>query len=95
MRFPMPTRLVMALLAISFASSGCMTTGVTPKSAVQLPPPPAFIGACTPSGVKVGDAPNAAFDAEHASFKACSRAGAASRAWYVGVRQRYGAAKLK
>lgn len=94
MRFPRLMRLAIPLLAMSCVSA-CSTLGVTPKSAVLLPAPPPFMGACKPSSVKAGDAPNIAFDAEHASFKQCSRAGAASRAWYSAVRSRYAGAKLK
>jgi hypothetical protein len=53
------------------------------------------MGACKPSGVKIGDAPNIAFDLEHTSFKQCSRQGAASLSWYVGVRKGFAGAKLK
>lgn len=98
MRFPRPTRLAIRFLltsSVSLALAGCVTDGVTPKSAVLLPDPPAFMGACKPSGVKVGDAPNIAFDAEHASFKQCSRQGTASLSWYVGVRKGFAGAKLK
>lgn len=98
MRFPMPMRLAIRLALTSCGSlalAGCVTDGVTPKSAVLLPAPPAFMGACKPSSVKAGDAPNIAFDAEHASFKQCSRRGAASLSWYSAVRSRYGAAGLK
>lgn len=94
MRFPRLMRLAIPLLAMSCVSA-CSTLGVTPKTAVLLPAPPSFMGACKPSGVKTGDAPNVAFDQEHASFKQCSRQGAASLSWYVGVRKRYGADKLK
>jgi hypothetical protein len=51
------------------------------------------MGPCPASRAAVGMAPNAGFDAEHAALKDCSRRGAASRAWYLGVRKRYGEAK--
>lgn len=95
MRCALPIRLAILLLPISFAG-GCASlgaSGVTPRSAVALPPPPSFMGACLASRAAVGMAPNAGFDAEHAALKDCSRRGAASRAWYLGVRKRYGEAK--
>jgi hypothetical protein len=100
MRCARPMRAAIRSLLISCVSlalAGCVTdgAGVTPKSAVHLPPPPKFMGACDPSGVKAGDMPNVAFDLEHAAFKQCSRNGVASRSWYLGVVGRYGAAKLK
>jgi hypothetical protein len=55
--------------------------------------PPQFMAACPPSAVKAGDAPDQAFDLEHAAFKECSRQGAQSRAWYLRLRQRYATAK--
>ena len=94
MHFPKLMQLAIPLLLTSLNSCSTLS-GVTPKSAVLLPAPPAFMGACKPSGVKVGDAPNIAFDTEHASFKQCSRQGAASRSWYSAVRTRYAGAKLK
>jgi len=46
--------------------------------------------------VKVGDAPNQAFDLEHAAWKECSRRGAAARRWYLRLRTYYaGPAKKK
>lgn len=91
---PRLMRLATLLLLTSFVS-GCQTDGVRSKLAIQLPPPPKFMGACKPSAAKAGDQPNIAFDTEHAAFKQCSRQGAASLSWYVSVRKRFSAAKLK
>jgi hypothetical protein len=91
MRFANLTRLAILLLPISFVS-GCATApaGLAPsRQAVQLPPPPAFMGAACASSAAVGMNPNEGFDAEHAALKDCRRRGAASRSWYQGVRQRY------
>lgn len=95
MRCAPPVKLAILLLPISFAS-GCASvgsSGLTPRTRVALPPPPSFMGACPPSRAAIGMAPNEGFDAEHAVLKDCSRRGAASRAWYLGVRKRYGEAK--
>ncbi len=95
MRCAPPTRLAILLLPLSFAS-GCAAVGPgapTSRAAVVLPAPPPFMGACPASRAAVGMPPNEAFDAEHAALKACSRRGAASRAWYLGVRGRYGEAR--
>lgn len=94
MRCAPPVKLAILLLPIGFAG-GCASvgsSGVTPRIAVALPPPPSFMGACPASHAAVGMAPNEGFDAEHAALKDCSRRGAASRAWYLGVRKRYGEA---
>jgi len=91
----MPASLL-AVLCLPLAVGGCVSVSssrVTPRSAVALPPPPSFMGACPASRAAVGMAPNEGFDAEHAALKDCSRRGAASRAWYLGVRKRYGEAK--
>jgi hypothetical protein len=91
MRFGLTTKLATLLLAISFVS-GCasaVTTQGTPGLAVNLPPPPAFMGPCPPSAVKVGDVPDQAFDLEHAAFKECSQRGTQSRLWYLRLRQQY------
>ncbi len=95
MRCAPPTRLAILLLPLSFASGCASLPASSPASraAVALPAPPAFMGACPPSRAAVGMAPNQAFDAEHAALKSCSRRGAASRAWYLGVRGRYGEAR--
>lgn len=78
------------LLLIASCISGCAAlTAGTPPVAVNLPPPPSFMGECAPSGVKVGDPPNQAFDREHAAFKQCSRRGVQARAWYASLRLRY------
>jgi hypothetical protein len=82
------------LLPLASCVSGC-DPDARSKLAINLPPPPSFMGACVRSGAKVGDMPNIAFDAEHAALKQCSRAGAASRDWYSSVRRRYAGAKLK
>jgi hypothetical protein len=83
-------------LGLVGAPGGCVTTSeVTPKTAVQLPPAPAFMGPCPASSAAPGMPPNAAFDAEHLAFKDCSRRGGSSRAWYEGVRKRYGGAQLE
>lgn len=82
-------------LASALAIGGCVSGDVRSKLAINLPPPPKFMGACKPSATKAGDQPNIAFDTEHAAFKQCSRQGAASLSWYVGLRKRYGASKLK
>jgi hypothetical protein len=47
------------------------------------------MGKCLASAAKVGDAPDIAFDLEHAAFKECSRRGAQSRLWYLRLRQQY------
>lgn len=67
----------------------------TPGVAVNLPPPPKYMGACPPSKVKVGDPPNQAFDQEHAALKECSRSGDKSRGWYLRLRKFYAPAKTK
>jgi hypothetical protein len=95
MRSPKLMQLVTLLLLTSFANSGCVGDDARSKLAINLPAPPKFMGACAPSGVKVGDPPNIAFNLEHAALKQCSRAGAASRDWYLGVKKRYAGAKLK
>lgn len=95
MRCALPIRLAILFLPVSFAG-GCASlgaSGVAPRSAVALPPPPSFMGACPASRAAIGMPPNEGFDAEHAALKDCSRRGAASRAWYLGVRKRYGEAK--
>jgi len=92
MRFAKPMRLAILLVAISCANcAGVVPKAGTPPIAVRLPPPPKFMGACAPSAVKEGDAPNQAFDLEHAALKQCSRNGAQSRIWYLRLRQRYAA----
>lgn len=91
MRCAAPIRLAIPVLLLSFAG-GCasLAPGAPPsRTAVRLPSPPAFMAACAPSAARVGMPPNQAFDAEHAALKSCSRRGAASRAWYLGVRRRY------
>ena len=95
MRSKTGMRLAILLLLISCVS-GCADIGKpapvgTPSIAVKLPPPPKYMAACVPSGVKVGDPPNQAFDAEHAAFKTCSRSGLKARSWYAALRQRYAA----
>lgn len=94
MRFPRLTRLAILLLLTS-SGSGCVGDDARSKLAINLPPPPKFMGPCKPSATKAGDMPNIAFDFEHAAFKQCSRQGAASRSWYAGLRKRYSAADLK
>lgn|SRR6185437_12796595 len=99
MRFVKLT-LPVALLALTSCVSGCATgpgSGIgTLGPAVNLPAPPRFVGPCRPSAVKVGDAPNQAFDLEHAAWKECSRRGAAARRWYLRLRTYYaGPAKKK
>jgi len=92
MRSALPIRLAVPLLSLSFAS-GCAAVnpgGPASRVAVALPAPPPFMAACAPSTAAAGMPPNQAFDAEHAALKQCSRRGAASRAWYLGVRARYG-----
>jgi hypothetical protein len=100
MRYAKLTAFVTLSLALS--CSNC-TTAPAPSSAALSPPtppppvvvraplpaPPLVMGRCPPSQVTEGMAPNAAFDLEHASFKQCSRQGAASRVWYENVRKRY------
>jgi hypothetical protein len=81
----------LVLIAAVFLG-GCATLP-TPQSSiapVHLPAPPTFMGACKPSGVKVGDQPNQAFDLEHAALKQCSRNGEATRHWYLRLRTFYG-----
>jgi len=95
MRCAAPMRLASAFLLLSFAGGCAAVAPSAPPSraAVQLPPPPPFMAACPPSAAAAGMPPNQAFDAEHAALKSCSRRGAASRAWYLGVRRRYGEAR--
>lgn len=91
MRCTMPMRLV-TLLALTSCVSACADMRAlqgTPTPAVHLPAAPSFMAACPPSGVKVGDPPNQAFDQEHAALKQCSRNGAASRRWYLRLRKYY------
>lgn len=95
MRCALPVKLAILLLPIGVAS-GCASlgsSGMTPRSAVALPAPLSFMGGCPASRAAAGMPPNEGFDAEHAALKDCSRRGAASRAWYLGVRKRYGEAK--
>lgn len=95
MRCAPPTMLAILLLPLGCAG-GCaaLSPGVpASRAAVALPAPPPFMGACPPSRAAAGMPPNEAFDAEHAALKSCSRRGAASRAWYLGVRTRYGEAR--
>lgn len=92
-------RFVILLLLASFVS-GCLDGGKkpplgTPGVAVDLPPPPKYMGACPPSKVKVGDPPNQAFDQEHAALKECSRSGDKSRGWYLRLRKFYAPASVK
>lgn len=84
-------RLAILLLGLSFVNNCAGTAPLTGTGsiAVNLPPPPSFMGACPPSPAKVGDAPDQAFDLEHAAFKECSRRGAQSRLWYLRLRQQY------
>lgn len=92
MRCALSTRLAILLLPISFVSgcAGTMPEAPPSKQAVELPPPPSFMGACPASRATAGMEPNEGFDAEHAALKDCRRRGAAARAWYLGVRKRYG-----
>ena len=92
MRSAAPMRLAIPLLLLGVAG-GCAALGPNApasRAGVQLPPPPPFMAACPPSAAAAGMPPNQAFDAEHAALKGCSRRGAAARAWYLGVRARYG-----
>lgn len=87
------TRMLLAILLLAISCVSCASPQGTPPLNVSLPAPPKFMAACPPSPVKIGDAPNQAFDLEHAALKQCSRQGAQSRAWYVRVRQRYAGGK--
>lgn len=91
MHFTKLMRCATLLLTANFVNA-CADLKVpqgTPSPAVHLPAPPSFMAACPPSGVKVGDPPNQAFDQEHAALKQCSRNGAASRRWYLRLRTFY------
>lgn len=93
MRSKSPMRFAILLLLTSFVSACGAGHGLppvgTPSIKAKLPPAPKYMGACPPSGVKVGDPPNQAYDAEHAAFKNCSRSGVKARAWYAKLRKRY------
>lgn len=95
MRCAPPIKLAIPLLLTSFVSDCASIAPSAPPSraTVQLPEPPPFMGACPRSTAAAGMPPNQAFDSEHAALKSCSRRGAAARAWYLGVRRRYGEAK--
>lgn len=94
MRCARLTRLVILLPLISCGSCATVPTEApASKQAVQLPPPPAFMGTCPASAAAAGMPPNQGFDAEHAALKRCSRNGGAARSWYLGVRKRYSGAK--
>lgn len=94
MRYARLTGFAILLVSTSFVE-GCATLPTPPVGtaslAVRLPAPPKFIGPCPPSAAKVGDAPNQAFDLEHAAWKECSRRGAAARNWYLRLRTFYAA----
>ena len=94
MHFGKATRFV-TLLALTSFIEGCASLPTPPIGtatlAVHLPAPPKFVGPCPPSAAKVGDAPNQAFDLEHAAWKECSRRGAAARNWYLRLRTFYAA----
>ncbi len=96
MRYATLTRLATLLVLTSFVEA-CATRPApvlgTPSAPVHLPAPPKFMGACPPSGAKAGDAPNQAFDLEHAAWKECSRRGAAARNWYLRLRTFYAGPK--
>jgi len=76
---------------------GCATTSgiVTPKTAVALPAAPSFLAPIAPPAVKAGDDARLAWRKSDAALSAANGRLAQSRAWYLGVRARYGAAKLK
>lgn len=95
MRYASSMRAVILLLAISCVEgcAGLAPTPGTPTNAVKLPLPPKFMAGCPPSQVKAGDAPDQAFDLEHAALKQCSRQGAQSRAWYLRLRSFYASPK--
>lgn len=97
MRCENPRAKLAALLMLATSVSGCATATavVTPKIGVSLPAPPSFMAPIGNSGVKVGDNPNVAFVQERAAHRRADRALVQSRAWYIGVRQRFQSAKLK
>lgn len=76
--------------------SGCETTsGVTPKSAVQLPSAPAFMAPVTEPIAVVGGDPKVSFRETRGALRAANGRLTQSRAWYANVRKRYAASKLK
>lgn len=90
------TTTLATLLLLTILNSGCASTSTpTPKSAVLLPAPPAFMAAVKEPMFKAGDSPNVAFHTELVALRSANRQLAASRAWYLGVRGRYAKAKLK
>jgi hypothetical protein len=63
---------------------------------VQLPAPPAFMGACPlPAPAKAGDDVRVKWREADAALANCSRRGAQSRAWYLGVKKRYSESPLR
>lgn len=87
-------RLLPALLGLTILSS-CVTDGVTPKIAVQLPPPPAFMQPVGEPAVAVGDDARVAWKRTSVALKDANRRLQHSRGWYTNVRKGYGSATLR
>lgn len=80
------------------AGCGCATLckdGVTPKSAVRLPAAPAIMNPVAKPKATVGEDARLAYRKSDAALDAANKRLKGSRAWYLDLRQRYGAAPLQ